>query len=367
MRISIILTAALVVAMVSTPASGERRVYLEAGFETGHVRASGGRLDAFWIMTLPDPQPEGDCKFFSPEGNGGFGLGSKTDFRVVQQEVWNGELILPRSGQYFGRSVIHRHKCYPSDAARSHLVFTTPGQEYVWDEEVWVGFSVYVPETWEHDNKYKRADQAHLSGMSVFASNASASSSHLALRIHPSSDSEINEWVLRLVPTDPTSTTDKGNAYHALGSLAPDLGKWTDFVFRIRFNPFNKRTNPALEGIQGARDQWYEGNRGILQVWKSEGAADSDGNRPMRLVFSRVDEPVGLVPRADRGLRLIFDTYKYSWQPFDTDPKGPIFLGYDEIRFGRAEKEGAGFADVAPSGGPMASTEPKPPRLMAVD
>ena len=367
MRILVVLVTGLVVAMVSSPAFGERKVYLEAGFETGYVRASGGRLDAFWVMTMPDPQAPGDCKYFSPEGQGGFGPGSKTDFRVVQQEVWNGEVILPRSGSYFGRSVIHRDKCYPNSAVRSHLVFTTPGQEYVWDEEVWVGFSVYVPESWEHDNKYKRADQAHLSGMSVFASNASASSSHLALRIHPASDSDFNEWVLRLVPADPTSTTDKGNAYHTLGSISQDLGKWTDFVFRIRFNPFNKRTNPALEGIQGARDQWYEGNRGILQVWKSEGVTDSDGNRPMQLVFSRVDEPVGLVPRADRGLRLIFDTYKYSWQTFDTDPKGPIFLGYDEIRFGRAEIEGAGFADVAPSGVPVELIKPEVPGLIRVE
>jgi hypothetical protein len=88
----------------------------------------------------------------------------------------------------------------------------------------------------------------------------------------------------------------------------------------------------------------------MLQIWKSTGSVDLNGNRQMGLIFSRVNQPLGLVPRADRGLRLIFDMYKYSWTTFDTDPVGPIFVGYDEIRFGRASRDGTGYVDVVPTG-----------------
>lgn len=364
MRMMIIYIAALAGALAFRPVSAQQKVFMDAGFETGRIQRSGGTVDAFWVMSMPDPQPAGECSFIAAAGDGGFDAGSRTDVRVVKSEVWKDETVRPRAGAYFVRNVIHRNKCYPNDAPRSHLVLTTPAQEYLWDEEIWVGFSVYVPRTWEHDNKYKTDDQAHLSGISVFASNASAASSHLSLRIHPSATSDFNEWTIKLVSTDATSITDKSSTFHSIGSIVPDLGKWTDFVFRIRFNPFSRRTNPAQEGISGARDQWYEGNRGILQVWKSSGNADSSGDRPMNLVFSQVNQPLGVVPRADRGLRLIFDMYKYSWQTFDTDPEGPIFMGYDEIRYGRTARDGTGFADVAPSGTPLTSDAvPEPPTL----
>lgn len=335
-------------------ALADRPVLIEAAFETGEVQPSSGHIDALWLMTLPDPQPAGTCDFFTPEGKGGFGPNSRTDFRVVQSEVWKKELITPRAGKYFARNVIDRTKCYPRDAPRSNFILTTPEQEYQWDEEIWLGFSVYLPTTWQHDNKFKKPHMAHLSGIGLLGSNATADSSHLAFRIHPAETSDINEWVLRLVPADAQRITDERDAYHSIASIGPDLGKWTDFVFRIRWNPFTERTNPARAGIAGAKDQWYEGNRGIFQIWKSVGEEDANGDRRMELVFSRVNQPLGLVPRADRGLRLFFDMYKYSWQTFDTDPKEPIFIGFDEIRYGRAA-DGIGFDDVVPRSGRFAS------------
>lgn len=363
MHTSYFCLAALFGALAFAPVQAERNVFLEASFESGRIQASGSKVDSFYIMTLPNPQLSGTCSYYSPEGQGGFDASSKTDLRVIKSEIWKEENIQPRSGTFFVRNVIDRSKCYPNNAPRGHMVLTTPGQEYLWDEEIWVGFSVFLPKTWEHDNKYKRADMAHLSGIGIFSSNASAGSSHMDLRVQASPTSEYNEWALRLVPTDATTINDESNAFYSLTSIAPDLGKWTDFVFRIRFNPFSDATNPAQAGIAGARDQWYEGNRGILQIWKSSGEPDINGNRPLEMIFSRVNEPLGLVPRADRGLRLIFDIYKYSWQTFDTDPVGPIFVGYDEIRYGRAAQEGTSFVDVAPPGANLDDAAPEPPAV----
>ncbi len=75
----------------------------------------------------------------------------------------------------------------------------------------------------------------------------------------------------------------------------PDLGKWTDFVIRFRVNPFSVATNPAKAGIPDSIDQVFEGNKGIFQLWKSEGNVDGQGNRKMVLKIDKVNTPVGLV------------------------------------------------------------------------
>jgi hypothetical protein len=147
---------------------------------------------------------------------------------------------------------------------------------------------------------------------------------------------------------------------------------WTDFVIRFRENPFSVDTNPAKAGIPNAMDKLYEGNKGILQVWKAEGPVDSRGNRKMSLKLDLVNTPVGRVPHATDKRVLSFRIYKYGWKNAETDVKGPVWFGFDEIRLGFANA-GATFADVAPSarsceeGCSSVAAAPKPPAQLRVE
>ncbi len=137
--------------------------------------------------------------------------------------------------------------------------------------------------------------------------------------------------------------------------MLPDLGKWTDFVVRYRANPFSTTTNPATAGIPGSKNQTYAGNKGILQVWKAEGPVGASGNRTMVRKFSKVNAPVGLVPHKSDRLMHTWRIYKYGWKRFPTHVKGPIWIGFDEIRTGLVGRDGTTYADVNPSGASCSS------------
>ena len=132
----------------------------------------------------------------------------------------------------------------------------------------------------------------------------------------------------------------------------PDLGKWTDFIIRYRANPFSVRTNPFSKGIPNAKNRTYEGNKGILQVWKATGTEDRNGDRQMVSKINLVNTPIGLVPQASERIRHSFRVYKYGWHNNPTDVAGPVWFGFDEIRQGLAWRHGTGYSDVHPSGLP---------------
>jgi hypothetical protein len=357
--------AALLFALAAqSSAWASSKLLLETTFETGQIQKSSSSVDGVYVQTLPDPQTGDE---FIATGSGGFGPDTNWDARVVSQETVGGQVVKPRQGNYFLRSVIDKNKNYLAlnnytrDKPRNGFRMTTVSQRLEFDEEGWVGFSIFLPSNWEHE----QGVNDHRGGTSLFVINATPSASFVSMTQYVPKGQTKAHWHVRLHLSD-TTATESGGSYSTewinIGSVEPDLGKWTDFVFRVRANPFTKTTNPAELGIPNSKDQTYEGNRGILQIWKSEGA-----NRDMALKVSKVNTPVGLVPHATNLLEVRLQLYKYGWRENPTTVNGPIWVGFDEIRFGSTVRNGTGFADVDPSGGSQSSASPRPPAPIVVD
>jgi hypothetical protein len=206
--------------------------------------------------------------------------------------------------------------------------------------------SVYLPLNMEHDTATKN----EAAEVVLLALNPnSPSNSHLGFKYYVGGADTISRWAIRyyvgatsVAESAATSTTVN------LGLVTSDIGNWTDWIFRVRFNPFTTTTNPGAAGIANAKNQSYAGNRGILEVWKN-------GIK----VFSRVNLPVGLVPWTTRNLSWQPRLYKSNWKLFPTSVVGPVYAGFDSIRFGQVIRDGTSFADVNPAGtAPAAGQEP---------
>jgi hypothetical protein len=68
--------------------------------------------------------------------------------------------------------------------------------------------------------------------------------------------------------------------------------------------------------------------------------------------FSKVNAPVGLVPHQSDRLMHTWRIYKYGWKNFTTHVKGPVWIGFDEIRHGLVGRDDTTYADVNPAGSP---------------
>jgi Polysaccharide lyase len=91
------------------------------------------------------------------------------------------------------------------------------GQEY------WYGISILVPSTWKADNSYEVVTQWH--GTKQGAAVALRMDSlGVSAGLHGSNEIA-NKWLLMV----------NGKAYN-LGDIAPSVGKWDDWVFRIRWS-----------------------------------------------------------------------------------------------------------------------------------
>jgi hypothetical protein len=230
-----------------------------------------------------------------------------------------------------------------------------------WDTEVWFGFSIrlannYVPDVASTDN-------GSASLIFVINEGSAADLTQLTMARFRKSGDSVEKWWLNFQIND-SALADMGltggtTTNVDLGSTTPDIGKWTDFVIRVRFNPFSTTTNPAVAGISGAKNQTYQGNQGILQVWKGEGAVDSNGNRTMTRKYSRLNLPVGGVPSATAKLYPSHRIYKYGWKKNATTSTAPIYQGFDAIRWGfgdatyaasKGQSRASVSSDVSPSG-----------------
>jgi hypothetical protein len=234
-----------------------------------------------------------------------------------------------------------------------------------YDKETWVAFSLFLPTSFEHETGSKgttgsnqiwrvTGDSGPSGGdtayINLFVPNGGANSGGAAV---PADD--VTHYVVRF-SADATST-DSGSSnakveWFDLGSVVPDLGKWTDFVIRYRLNPFTQSTNAKSVDPDG-KDQTYPGNKGIFQLWKSQGDVDANGDRKMVLLIDKVDVPVGFVPHATNRISHHFRQYKFGWHHQQTAVSGPVFMGFDEFRYGETERDGTGFSDVHPSQLPL--------------
>ena len=300
---------------------------------------------------------------------GGAGPGSNLDVRVEQNESVGGTLVQPRKGSYFLRSAIHFHKDYSvfsgnSNTNKPRWNGTCPAaMDFDYDKEVWFGFSIFVPSNFEDETARKGAQgENQLVDISEDAGPSGGGFAILCVAV-PGGFANLggitgdtSHWIVKEAhsATSTTQLPPEGYRCYDLGEVAADKGKWTDFVIRARINPFSVPTNPST--IQGGKTGMgtLTANKGILQIWKSTGAVDGNGNRTMVLTqANRVNEPVGMVPREGFLVGTSVRQYKYGWHHHNTSVTGPVWMGYDEFRFGETVRDGTGYSDVHPSQLPM--------------
>lgn len=361
----------------------ERSVVFTGDFESGQVKSAESTVDGFRIRTLPEIQKIDEIAVVS---SGGAGPDSRIDTRVVSKETvertGNGggdEVVRPRTGGYFLRSALYKHKDYSllqsgKDKPRSGINVSGDKFSVDFDEEGWLGFSFYLPKNFEHETAFtgSRGSTKLLQVQSAGASNIL-----LILAVYVPSGKSESHWLLQHLLNDGTRSEE---TRYDLGPVRGDLGKWTDFVLRYRFNPFSERTNAATVG---GKDKVYGGNKGILQLWKATGAVDGSGDREMRMTTVNLEnKPVGRVPHKTAKINWHFRIYKGNWKTQPTNIAGPIWIGFDAIRDGRAAAHGTSYQDVHPGGlyctdkcpdGVVAQTPektkpvpPKPPRNVGV-
>lgn len=335
-------------------AFAQRNVQFTGGLESGAVRDLASNVDGFRIRTLPHPQVGGEVAIVD---TGGAGPDSKIDTRVVPSEIvptnGNGdgnELVAPRRGNYFARSALYFEKDYSQlqsgeNKPRSAIAIAGKDNKVNFDEEGYLGFSIYLPKNWEHETGVV-GDRGTSQFLQV--QSKSARNTLILLRVYvPKGKSEAH-WFFSHKLSD-SSVSGGTETEYDLGNVKNDLGKWTDFVLRYRFNPFSRRTNASI--VPNGKDQVYGGNKGILQLWKARGSVDQLGNRQMALTSVNLEnEPVGLVPHATEKFDWSFRIYKYGWHRNSTNVKGPVWVGFDEIRDGRVQKNGTTYMDVHPAG-----------------
>lgn len=333
---------------LSGTAVAQGDIRFRADFESGSVQGKNSNHDGFRIMTLPINQV-GTTVFSSASGC--CGPSAPLDTRVVSSRKPPNtglgaatETVLPRNGQFFLESSIHYNKNYTAwngnagqDKTRSAIYIT--GHEFDFDQESFIGFSIYLPSNLEIEGGVARR-------MSVYGAFSTTTATLIDIALSPPEVGR-TKWGVIWYTSD-TSIFETGKRSADLGLISADRGKWTDFVIRYRFNPFKTRTNAST--ISGGKNQFYDGNKGILQIWKAIGDVDQNGNREMKLMVNLVNEPVGLVPRADVLPRHTFKIYKGAWKRQSTTISGPIWMGFDEIRFGTVAENNTGFSDVYPGG-----------------
>jgi hypothetical protein len=165
------------------------------------------------------------------------------DTRVVGSEVVGGVTVNPRKGSYFARSEISYSKNYTTyngnsgaDKPRSNITMSKDALRTAFDDENWLGFSIFLPSNFVHDTGDKNGDQ----GNQLFTNYASETTrtQFTMLEYVPTGETE-SHWIFQYF-TDATSITENPAKRTTvdLGPVTGDLGKWTDFVIRYRMNPF---------------------------------------------------------------------------------------------------------------------------------
>jgi hypothetical protein len=253
---------------------------------------------------------------------------------------------------------------------RGEIQWPTPSTGIIYphsDEEFWYGLSIYWPTDYVHHLDVGGTQSGNLitsigtntkengiGSFEVFRPGKYGTSGGIA--VGEIGESDIGIWGVEIKMNDAGLEGVKSPLTvetHSLGPIDDDLGLWTDFVFRIRWNPFSVQTNPALD-LGFGKNQVYEANTGIYQVWKSTGPyIDGNRNRLMQLVLDKQNEPVGTVPDVDDELDFSIRQYMYGWH---RNPPEPVWgvskfyqdQGLDEIRYGSTVRDGTGYSDVHP-------------------
>lgn len=274
--------------------------------------------------------------------------------------------VVPRNGLYFIKDRIRYNRPNDMEGREPNLKGGNSGQNkprsfivdlpnetrQVVDEEFWFGFSIYLPSDYPDETGVTGGDSRNIVNVIDVPSTSNRGIGSISIATPgnniPNWRSETT-WVLR---TDWTELSIDGDnkTWTDLGSIEEDKGKWTDWVWRIRWNPFSVDTTAS--SIPGGLNQFFEGNKGICEIWKSTGPVVGNNERVMERVFSVIDGPVGTVPGAgsdEAKLQIDVRQYKFGWHRQPTSITTPIELGIDEVRLGRVVEEGTGYSDVHPT------------------
>lgn len=315
-------------------------------------------------------------------------VATNLDQHVTAGETWGGVAVPPRfPGTYFVRQVLDARKQYevvnnhlhPSDnhwdKTRCYWAPLNRQTGHDFDREVWFGCSRYL-----HPNNTQdpAAPRNHAGGPAFHFMEAQDNNTQFIIGMYkPPLNStsgytgplggSFQHWVLWWTlnansPDQPSHSFGAAGSNHvSLGSVEDDVGLWTDLVVRYRINPFTASTNAAT---RGGRNHVYEGNKGILQVWKSVGPyLDGNRNRAMSLVFSRFNQPVGCVPHPTLRMEgMALGVYHYGWKHNATSSVLPRYYGVAQARWGFRrppqsnevfDQSGTRDIDVNPSGGAL--------------
>ena len=345
--------------------NAQAAILFDGRFESGRINTNGTTPDGYLVQTY-------DGSSYVGVTSGGAGPSSGYDTRVVASESVGGDTVTPRDGAYFIRSEIIKSKDYTAysgngglDKPRSNIAMSASNFRTNFDEENWVGFSVYLPSNFEHEVGTKGRNNS----IQIYTQYATTTqATQFALVSYVPTGETVTKWFIEYF-VDATSTTESYLVRQDvdLGVVTDDLGKWTDFVIRYRINPFTTATNAST--ITNGKNQTYQGNKGILQVWKASGAVDSNGNRTMTRVLNIENAPVGLVPHTSNLLVNALRIYKYAWKTQPTSVVGPIWMGFDEVRAGKA-LSGVSYDDVAPASAACTTgcpTDPTGPTITATN
>lgn len=346
-------------------APATRNILYEGTWDTGLIAASGQMLNGGNINAMRDTGYVDGNSQFPNGGAGGYGPSIDSDLRLVASEVVGGETILPRKGSYFLRGAMYYNKVQDgsfapgfkkdynilsggvvgdiygsNDKPRWNIGYPSAAYLTDYDTEWWAGFSIRLPLNWSHDDPNAANQSAN---MLISMTGQDTNATQITFSIRGRQLNVSSNWALEysVNPTSvlegqPGGTTTKVNF-----PCDDDVGKWTDFVLRVRFNPFSVDTNPFLAGVPNSRNQLYLANKGILELWKQVGPG-----RVMTKVFSQVNAPMGLVAHATRKIDFYIRNYKYGWKKIPTQAASPVWMGFDEIRFGGTIANGTSFSDV---------------------
>lgn len=343
-----------------------------ATWETGQKQTNGSTTDGGFVQAMEDSTYV-DKTDYTSVGAAGFGPSTDYDMRIVASKLWNGTTVTPRNGNYFLSQTIYYDKHYSDftavsgdartefdslDKPRTVMLYSTNQAAYKMplNEEVWYGFSIYLPadlehDTWNGSTPLNGSDNnTNILASSRLQADASRTLWSIQYRVCSDINASISRWTISRYIS--TGTVEANKSETDLGSVSGDLGKWTDFIIRYKNNPYTTQTTV------GSRT--YQPNSGILEVWKSYGDyIGATKDRYMTKVLSILNAPVGLGETTGTdGMDFRKEQYKYNWKrwaPSGTQVvspstvTGPIFIGHDELRVGTAAN-GIGFAHVHPTG-----------------
>lgn len=295
-------------------------VYWTTDFEEGYL-LNNSVIGGWGMQAIENNQAQTACEFTIANDGGLAATGPDADMesRVVNSGTAVGaDTPDARAGAYFMKfSVDYTHEYEQLNTPSSTCEVGYAGNDLDkprtkfyndtlsvidWDTEVWLGYSVYLPSDFKHEIHYTGTDQRmtaqHVSIV------ADSSMSHVIGNLYVF-DGTTSDWVFQVgaaagsvseAPNTKSTTIAGCDAstttcmyYLKLGDTVADgdLGEWTDFVVRMRFNPYPSGTtcNPStgtgtgicatIGAVANTQNRSITGGTGLLQVWKSVGTAGS--------------------------------------------------------------------------------------------